>query len=432
MNMQDIIVRKRDGRELGEDEIRWMVRAFTEGTIPDYQMAAWLMAVYFQKLSEKETFILTDAMRTSGDTADLSGIPGIKVDKHSTGGVGDKTTLVVLPIAAAAGVPCAKMSGRGLGFSGGTADKLEAIPGYKTSIPEERFFRQVRNIGIALITQTGQITPADKKIYALRDVTGTVENQSLIASSIMSKKLAAGSDAIVLDVKCGRGAFMKDVPSAVSLAEEMVKIGKSAGKKMKAFITDMDQPLGYMVGNALEVREAVDTLKGNGPSDLTSLSISLAGAMIFLGGRAETSEEGEKNARELLSDGSALRKFQELVLAQDGDPAFIDHPDLLPQPEAVREVVSGQDGFVTDVDAYKIGVLSRESGAGREEKGDSIDLAAGIELRRKKGDPVRKGDIIAKVYGKEEKIEGLPERIAGAYSFGPEKPGKDAMIKKVI
>ncbi|MGI6190525.1 MAG: thymidine phosphorylase, partial [Eubacterium sp.] len=323
MDIIDIIEKKRDGDELNREEIRYFVKGFTNGSIPDYQASALLMAMYLNELTDEETFELTDAMKDSGDTIDLSSVRGHTVDKHSTGGVGDKTTLIVLPMVSACLVPVAKMSGRGLGFTGGTIDKLESIPGFRTSLTEEEFLEQVQQIGIALTGQTGNITPADKKIYALRDVTGTVENMSLIASSIMSKKLAAGNESIVLDVKTGKGAFMKRQKDARELAELMCRIGENAGRRTCCLITNMDQPLGYAVGNALEVKEAIDTLKGNGPDDLVELCEQLAGIMIYLGGRVRSLEEGPMMAHGALASGAALDKFRALVTAQGGDPSVI-------------------------------------------------------------------------------------------------------------
>ena len=432
MEMLDIIMKKRNGGRLSPEEIAFAVNGFTKGEIPDYQMSAFLMAVYFRGMDADETFELTDVMRRSGDIVDLSRIKGVKVDKHSTGGVGDKTTLIVAPIVASRGVPVAKMSGRGLGFSGGTIDKLEAIRGYRTELTEKEFFEQIDRIGIALIGQTGMITPADKKIYALRDVTGTVENMSLIASSIMSKKLAAGSDAIVLDVKCGSGAFMHTIDDARELARIMCEIGDSAGKKTVAMITDMDQPLGNAVGNALEVEEAVQTLKGEGPYDITELSVRLAGMMIALS-RGIAPEEGTDIAREAIADGSALRKLKELVSAQGGDTAVIDDTDLLPKAELSVEIKAEKDGFVGRIDAEKIGIASRMTGAGREKKDDVIDPAAGLVLNKKRGDAVKAGEVLAVLYGKDrEGLAAAAETALSAYEISAVEPEKSELIKEVI
>ena len=432
MEMLDIIMKKRNGGKLSREEIAFAVNGFTKGEIPDYQMSAFLMAVYFKGMDADETFELTDVMRLSGDIVDLSRIKGVKVDKHSTGGVGDKTTLIVAPIVASRGVPVAKMSGRGLGFSGGTIDKLEAIRGYRTELTEKEFFEQIDRIGIALIGQTGMITPADKKIYALRDVTGTVENMSLIASSIMSKKLAAGSDAIVLDVKCGSGAFMHNIDDARELARIMCEIGDSAGKKTVAMITDMDQPLGNAVGNALEVEEAVQTLKGEGPEDITELSVRLAGMMIALS-RGITPEEGTDIARGAITDGSALEKLKELVAAQGGDTAVIDDTSLLPKAECSMEIKAGKGGFVTKIDAEKIGIASRMTGAGREKKDDVIDPAAGIMLRKKRGDITKPGEVLAVLYGKDRDVLAAAAETAGAaFEITESEPEKVDLIKEII
>ena len=403
MNMEEIIRRKRDGHTLTTEEIRWFVKGYTDGDIPDYQASALLMAIYFQKLSREETFALTEAMRVSGDVVDLSAIPGIKVDKHSTGGVGDKTTLIVAPIAAACGVPVAKMSGRGLGFTGGTVDKLESIPGFRTTLSPEEFMEQVREIGIAVIGQSGHITPADKKLYALRDVTGTVENMSLIASSIMSKKLAAGSDAIVLDVKCGSGAFMKTVEDARVLGSLMCEIGENAGRRTIAAITDMSQPLGLAVGNALEVREAIEVLQGGGPADIAELSVKLAAAMIYLGGRARTFEEGSHMAQRALSGGAGLLKLRDLIAHQGGDPAVTEDPELLSPSPVKKEIRAKRNAYVHSIDAEGIGLASQHSGAGRVVKEDRIDPGAGILLARKVGDRVKKGELLATVYASSRK-----------------------------
>ena len=386
MNMVDIITKKRDGGELTPEEIRFFIDNYVKDRIPDYQASALLMAIYFRGLSRAETFALTEAMEFSGDVEDLSDLPGVKVDKHSTGGVGDKTTLVVAPVAAAAGVTVAKMSGRGLGFTGGTADKLEAIPGFRTRLEPAEFHRQLEELGLAVITQTGSITPADKKIYALRDVTGTVESPGLIASSIMSKKLAAGSDGIVLDVKCGSGALLKDLAEAEKLAELMIDIGRKAGRKMVAVISDMSQPLGQAVGNALEVEEAVQVLKGGGPADLRQLCLELAGEMIWIGGRAESFEEGKETARQVLSDGRALEKFRQMVRRQGGDDRIVEEPERMGSSRYSRDVFAGRDGFVAEMAAQEIGRASQHLGAGRLRKEDEIDFTAGIRMHVRIGD----------------------------------------------
>lgn len=430
MDIIDIIEKKRDGDELNREEIRYFVKGFTNGSIPDYQASALLMAMYLNELTDEETFELTDAMKDSGDTIDLSSVRGHTVDKHSTGGVGDKTTLIVLPMVSACLVPVAKMSGRGLGFTGGTIDKLESIPGFRTSLTEEEFLEQVQQIGIALTGQTGNITPADKKIYALRDVTGTVENMSLIASSIMSKKLAAGNESIVLDVKTGKGAFMKRQKDARELAELMCRIGENAGRRTCCLITNMDQPLGYAVGNALEVKEAIDTLKGNGPDDLAELCEQLAGIMIYLGGRVRSLEEGPMMAHGALASGAALDKFRALVTAQGGDPLVIDDPDhQFPQAKFHQSVTAKTSGYVQDLDAHLVGQASRGTGAGRESLDQEIDPSAGILLRKKVGDKVSVKDELAVVYAgsKRKLIEGV-EKLEAAYTIGNKAPEKEPLI----
>lgn len=433
MNAVDIIVKKRDGGVLTKEEIEYMVMGYTEGSIPDYQMAAFLMSVFFSRMNDMETRALTAVMRDSGDVMDLSAIEGIKVDKHSTGGVGDKTTLIVAPLAASCGVPIAKMSGRGLGFTGGTVDKLESIPGFRVSMSSDQFIRQVNECGIAVIGQTGHIAPADKKIYALRDVTGTVENLSLITSSIMSKKLAAGSDAILLDVKCGSGAFMKTQEDAEALAELMVSIGNSSGKVTAAVITDMDQPLGRAVGNGLEVREAIEVLKGLGPKDITELSVNLAGLMIFMGGRAKNEADGMKMAQEALMSGRGLAKFADFVEGQGGDPAVIHDHSLLPQSSVEMELTAKEDGYVESIDAMRIGMASQHTGAGRERKEDDVDLSAGLYLHRKAGDKVKTGDVICSVYGNNvKKVEKALEEAGNAVKIGEVKKEAGTLIKKII
>lgn len=433
MNTVDIIIKKRNGETLDQAEIRHMVMGYTDGIIPDYQMATFLMAVYFQGMSKAETIALTRIMKESGDVVDLSEINGTKVDKHSTGGVGDKTTLIVGPIAAACGVPVAKMSGRGLGFTGGTVDKLESIPGFKTSVEEKEFIEQVNERGIAVIGQTGQIAPADKKIYALRDVTGTVENISLITSSVMSKKLASGSDAILLDVKCGSGAFMKTQEDAEALAAYMVEIGNADGKETMAVITDMNQPLGCAIGNALEVQEAIDVLKGQGPEDITELSVLLAGMMIFLGKKAPTPEDGMEKARQAIINGSALEKFRAFVEGQGGDGNIIEDYSLMPQSSISVELAAWQDGYVSKMDAMRIGLASQHTGAGREKKDDAIDLSAGIVLCRKPGQQVKEGDMICRLLGNDaEKLEKALEEVRSAVEISSDKPENSHLVKKII
>ncbi|MCQ2554801.1 MAG: pyrimidine-nucleoside phosphorylase [Clostridia bacterium] len=432
-NMNDIIYKKRQGNELTSEEIEYFVKGYTDSSIPDYQASALLMAIFFRGLSRKEIFTLTNAMRYSGDTVDLSPISGIKVDKHSSGGVGDKTTLIVAPIAASCGIPIAKMSGRGLGFTGGTVDKMESIPGFRTSLEAEEFLNQVNRIGMAVIGQTAHITPADKKLYALRDVTSTVDNFGLIASSIMSKKLAAGSDAIVLDVKCGQGAFMENLDDATILANLMVDIGTDAKRKTVAVITDMNQPLGNAVGNSLEVIEAIETLKGNGPDDITELAKRLAGVMIFVGGKASSKEEGYAMAADALSSGRALEKLKEFIEAQGGNPEVVNDYSLFPQASLMETVVSEKDGFVKDIKARNIGIASQKTGAGRETKEDPLDLSAGIYLSKKIGSAVKKGEVLCTLYGNDKaKLENGKAEAASAFEISDEPVEPPVLIKKII
>ena len=402
MRMYDLILKKRQGKPLTKDEIQWMIREYTDGRIPDYQMSALLMAICFQGLDKEETYELTMAMARSGEMLDLSQIQGIKVDKHSTGGVGDKTSLALTPIVASLGIPVAKMSGRGLGHTGGTIDKLESIPGFSTQLEDDTFEEQVNSIGISIMGQTKDLAPADKLLYALRDVTATVDQISLIASSIMSKKLAAGADAILLDVKTGSGAFMKEESDAIQLAKEMVEIGKSAGRKMTAVITNMDEPLGMAVGNILEVKEAIDTLKGNGPDDFVELIETLASHMLILGGAVKDFDEGLMRVRESIQSGKALDKFKQFVAAQGGDTKYIDHPELFEQADIIEEIRSEQDGFVGSIDAQEMGICSLILGGGRETKESVIDPTVGLVFSKKVADPVKKGDVLATIYGNDE------------------------------
>lgn len=433
MNMVDIITKKRDGGELTPEEIRFFIDNYVKDRIPDYQASALLMAIYFRGLSRAETFALTEAMEFSGDVEELSDLPGVKVDKHSTGGVGDKTTLVVAPVAAAAGVTVAKMSGRGLGFTGGTADKLEAIPGFRTRLEPAEFHRQLEELGLAVITQTGSITPADKKIYALRDVTGTVESPGLIASSIMSKKLAAGSDGIVLDVKCGSGALLKDLAEAENMAELMIDIGRKAGRKMVAVISDMSQPLGRTVGNALEVEEAVQVLKGGGPADLRQLCLELAGEMIWIGGRAESFEEGKETARQVLSDGRALEKFRQMVRRQGGDDRIVEEPERMGSSRYSRDVLAGRTGFIAEMATREIGRASQHLGAGRLRKEDEIDFTAGIRMHVRIGNFVKEGDVLATLYGADSRrLEEAEIIMEAAIRISAEPVAPPKLIQKLI
>ncbi len=433
MNMVSIIQKKKDKIELTKEEIKWFVDGYTNGDIPDYQASAFLMAIYFNGLTKEETFALTDAMRFSGDVIDLSSIEGVKVDKHSTGGVGDKTTLVVAPLAAACGVPIAKLSGRGLGFTGGTIDKMESIPNFRTSLEAEEFLNQVNGMGMAVIGQTAHITPADKKLYALRDVTATVDNFGLIASSIMSKKLASGSDAIVLDVKCGDGAFMENLDDAVTLANLMVEIGNDAGRRTVAAITEMGQPLGKGVGNSIEVIEAIETLKGRGPADITELAIKLGGIMIYLGGMAGTPEEGMEKAKKAMEDGSGVAKLKEFIEAQGGNPAVVDDYSLFPQHSISKEVKAAKSGFVSEIKAKQIGLASQQTGAGRATKEDEIDLSAGIILEKKIGDRVEAGEALATLYGNDEdKLDKAMEIARGAFKIQDDPCEAPKLIKEII
>lgn len=432
MRMYDIIHKKRNGGELSEKEIKFFVNGYTDGSIPDYQASALCMAIYFRGMSADETAALTLAMADSGDRIDLSGIDGFTVDKHSTGGVGDKTSLIVAPIVAANGGKVAKMSGRGLGHTGGTVDKLESIPGFRTSLTPDEFIKQVNDIGLCIVGQTGELAPADKKLYALRDVTATVESIPLIASSIMSKKLAAGSQGIVLDVKTGSGAFMKTVEDSERLAEEMVSIGKAAGRKVTALITDMDIPLGASVGNSLEVIEAIKTLKGEGEKNLTEVCLSLAAQMLcMVTGRDD--KACRKMAKKSIEDGSALNKLREMITAQGGNADVIDDIGAFKQPKFSADIISEKEGYISRTDAERVGIASVILGAGREKKGDPIDPSAGIILKKKTGDSVSKGDVLVTFYTDDEtRIDVAKREFLDALIFGNEKPSKQKLIYKII
>lgn len=428
MRMYDIIMAKRSGEVLTDEQIKFVIDGFTAGNIPDYQVSALLMAIYFKGMNTHETAYLTDCMAHSGDMIDLSPIPGIKVDKHSTGGVGDKTSLVITPIVAACGVPVAKMSGRGLGHTGGTIDKLESIPGFETSIDKERFFEIVKTVGLSIIGQTGNIAPADKKLYALRDVTATVDNLSLIASSIMSKKLAAGSDAILLDVKTGSGAFMKTLDDSIALAQAMVNIGEHMGRKTVALITDMDIPLGNAIGNSLEVIEAVNTLRGNGPADFTEVCLQLASNMLFLAGKGEV-DDCRKLAQEAIANGSAFAKLREMAVAQCGDPSVLDDTDLFTKADVCYEVKGVQSGYITHMNTEQCGIASVVLGAGRASKEDAIDYSAGIILCKKVGDKIEIGDVIAKLYTSKQSMAYDAEKVLlDAVTINSEKPKTEKLI----
>lgn len=433
MRMYDLILKKKQGGELSTDEIRYMIEGFTEGSIPDYQMSAMTMAICFRGMTTRETVDLTLAMRDSGDVLDLSGIKGVKVDKHSTGGVGDKTSLALTPIIAALGVPVAKMSGRGLGHTGGTIDKLECFDGFTTALSEEQFAGNVNTIGIAIAGQTANLAPADKKLYALRDVTATVDQMSLIASSIMSKKLASGSDAIVLDVKTGNGAFMKKLEDSRALAKEMVSIGTMAGKKTVAVITDMDQPLGRAVGNSLEVREAIDTLRGEGPADFKEVVFALGSQMLMLAGRAADEKEARALMEGVIEDGSALDKFAQFVRAQGGDAAPVYDTSLLPVAGKTLEVTAKESGYVHRILAEDIGIACMTLGGGRETKESAIDLSVGIILEKKNGDAVSDGEVLATIYGNDDaKMQAAYEKIAHAYEIAKEPAAFVPVVREYI
>jgi pyrimidine-nucleoside phosphorylase len=428
MRMVDIITKKRDGGRLSEEEIRFFINGITDDSVPDYQASALLMAIYFEGMDEEEQALLTEAMVDSGDRIDLSGIEGTLVDKHSTGGVGDTTTLILGPMVAACGVPVAKMSGRGLGHTGGTLDKLESIDGFHIELTEKQFADQVNSLKLAVIGQSGNLTPADKKLYALRDVTATVDSIPLIASSIMSKKIAAGADAIVLDVKTGEGAFMKTEEDARRLAEAMVGIGNAVGRKTMAVISDMSQPLGYAIGNALEVKEAIETLKGEGPEDLTRLCIELGSRMVVAGGKAGSIEEAEGMIQQVINDGSALALFRKFIEAQGGNPEIADDPSKLPSASEVIEFQAQTDGYVQSIGADDIGLAAMHLGAGRATKDEQIDLGVGIVLKKKVGDAVKKGEPLAEIHtngkGTETAIGMLREHII----VGSEKADAPALI----
>lgn len=428
MRMYDLIMKKRNGSPLSEEEIRYLIQEYVKGNIPDYQMSAFLMAVYFKGMTEEETLAMTWAAARSGDMVDLSGIKGIKVDKHSTGGVGDKTTLIVAPIAAACGVKVAKMSGRGLGHTGGTVDKLEAIPGLQTSLDREKFVDIVNQTGISVIGQSGNLAPADKKLYALRDVTATVDSIPLIAVSIMSKKLAAGSDAILLDVKTGSGAFMKTVEDAIVLAREMVSIGENAGKRTMALITNMDRPLGCHIGNSLEVIEAVDTLRGRGPEDLTEICLELAANMLFLAGKGSPGE-CRVLAEKAIADGSALDRLIAMVEAQGGDASVIRDTDRFAKASFEHPVLAERSGYIGAIDTESCGIASSMLGAGRETRESPIDHSAGIILRSRVGDYVEKGQVIALMYTSDKRLlEGAERRYREAVTICRQKPEKQPLI----
>lgn len=436
MRTVDILRKKRDGGQLDEREIRFLIEGYTRGEIPDYQMSAWAMAVYFNGMSPEETAHLTMAMADSGDRIDLSAIQGVKVDKHSTGGVGDTTTLVLAPLVAAAGVPVAKMSGRGLGHTGGTIDKLEAIEGFRVELDREAFIRQVNDCGAAVMSQTGNITPADKLLYGLRDVTATVDSIPLIASSVMSKKIASGADAIVLDVKTGAGAFMKTVEEAIRLARAMVEIGQRVGRETVAVISGMDQPLGFAVGNALEVKEAIETLRGEGPADLRELCLALGAHMLVLGRKAEDYGQARAILQQRLEDGTALERLRRLIEAQGGRGEVVDRPEeLLPAAPIRSAVTADRDGWVSAIEAERIGIAAMTLGAGRETKESRIDLAAGVVLRKKVGDPVKAGETLAELHVGEAwaaRLDAAARIVKDAYAISGRREAPPPLLYAVV
>lgn len=433
MRAYDLILKKRNGEALLPGEIEYLVQGFVKGDIPDYQMAALCMAVFFQGLDPLETALLTRAMAESGDRVDLSAIPGIKVDKHSTGGVGDKTTLVVVPLAASLGVPVAKMSGRGLGHTGGTVDKLESIPGFRTHLSLGQLIETVKRTGAAIVGQTGNLVPADKKLYALRDVTATVDSIPLIASSIMSKKIASGCDALVLDVKVGSGAFMKKLGDARSLAKLMLDMGTAMGIKVSAVLSSANQPLGRAVGNALEVKEAVETLKGSGPDDVEEVCLEIASQMLLAGGQTHDRDSAFIQVKEALATGRALKKFQEMIQAQGGNPQVVEDEKLLPQGEFSHEVLSSISGFVQEIDTEKVGMAAVYLGAGRSRKEDAVDHGAGLIIHKKIGDWVAEKDSLATLYFNQQvDPEPAAELIKKAMGIGREKPGQEPLIFEIL
>lgn len=432
MRLYDIIVKKKRGEALSEDEIRDFIKGYTSGELPDYQVSSLLMAICLKGMNAEETAILTDAIAKSGDTVDLSEFGELSADKHSTGGVGDKTTLIVAPIAATLGCKVAKMSGRGLGHTGGTIDKLETFKGYNTALSVEDFLNQVRRIGIAVTGQSGNLAPADKKLYALRDVTATVDSIPLITSSIMGKKLASGSHSIVLDVKYGSGAFAKTPADAEELADNMVRIGKACGRKVCALITDMDTPLGSAIGNALEVKEAIDVLRGKGPSDLVEISVALSAAMAALALGIDY-EEAKERARKSISDGTAFKKFKEWISAQGADAKYAEDPELLPKAKYSETLFASTDGYISRVNSEAVGIAAMTLGAGRASKEDVIDHAAGITLLKKTGDSVKAGDAIAVIEtNNEQTVVAAMSILSDAITVGKDEVKKNSLIYKIL
>ena len=433
MRMSDLITKKRDGQALTTEEIRYMIDGYSRGEIPDYQMSAMTMAIYFRGMDRRETLDLTMAMMHSGETLDLSGVSGVKADKHSTGGVGDKTSLVLVPMVASLGVKMAKMSGRGLGHTGGTLDKLESIPGFNINLPMERFLENVDRVGMVIAGQTANLDPADKKLYALRDVTGTVASIPLIVSSIMSKKLAAGADIIVLDVKCGSGSFMKTLDDARELATEMVEIGKMAGRKTVAVITDMDEPLGHAVGNALEVKEAIAALRGEYQSELLELCLTLGSCMLVSAGFAKNDDEARAELMETIRSGEALQKLADLVEAQGGDADAVYEPSMLPDAKVKLEVPSTEAGYVSHINAEEVGLVSMHLGGGRATKESTIDLSVGVVLAKKLGDHVEEGESLGTIHASSmEKAQEAAELLRGCYKFSTAPVERPAFIKGIV
>lgn len=429
--MVDVIDHKRNGQQLTKAEIKYFVQGYAQGEIPDYQVSALLMAIYFNGMTDEEQATLAMEMLKSGDHLDLSEIPGMKVDKHSTGGVGDKTSIPLAPMIAALGIPIPMISGRGLGHTGGTLDKLEAIPGYQVEISEADFIKQVKEIGLAIIGATGNIAPADKKIYALRDVTDTVDSIPLIAGSIMSKKIASGTDALVLDVKTGSGAFMKTDEEAENLARALVSIGKNVGMNCMAVISDMNQPLGRMIGNALEIQESIDILKGEGPEDITELVLALGSRMAVLGGKAQTIEEGREKLIEVMNNGAALEKFRQMIEAQGGNGAVVDDPTLMPQAKYKIELPAQTSGYISNMTADELGIASMLLGGGRQSKEDKIDYAVGLELHKKVGDKVEAGESILTIHSNDEDVDKIKEILYNNIEIGDKAAGHE-LIHKLI
>ncbi|WP_226036807.1 pyrimidine-nucleoside phosphorylase [Aquibacillus saliphilus] len=432
MRMVDVISKKRNGEELTKQEINFVIEGYTNGTIPDYQMSALAMAIYFKDMTTNERVHLTMAMVESGDQIDLSAIEGIKVDKHSTGGVGDTTTLILAPLVASVGVPVAKMSGRGLGHTGGTIDKLESIKGFEVELDGNTFSTLVNKNKIAVVGQSGNLTPADKKLYGLRDVTATVNSIPLIASSIMSKKIASGADAIVLDVKMGSGAFMEDIEGARELAQAMVQIGNGAGRNTIAVISDMNQPLGFAIGNALEVKEAIDTLRGEGPADLHELCLTLGSQMVYLAGKAQTIEEAREQLEAAIKSGAAIEKFKTFIASQGGDASVVDNPSELPTASYTIEVEAKEDGYISEIVANEIGIAASILGAGRTTKDSEIDLAVGLILNKKVGDKVTKGESLVTIHSNYESVSDVIEKIYQSYKIRQKVVETNPLVYDII